>query len=208
VHACTALTALFPQYSLLVLPGTVEESCCAYEALDSTRRRSDAFGECRSCIAGVCKAIDPPRFYADYFGLVAGEIRMMGEIYANGPIICRLRATTQLLGYTGGILCPNDADEFIDRNHAVAIVGWGVETTHDRPWVHYGRGSARKIPYWLVRNTWGRHWVSSAIRTELEPCSLLCSVFVYDSPHSSPCAKGRRWMAAHTEGRKLHGRRG
>jgi hypothetical protein len=136
------------------LLGAVEESCCAYEATD--QKGNTAYTECHSCIAGVCKPIvDPPRFYADYFGPVIGEVDMMSEIYSNGPIICRLRATERLLQYSEGVLRPSDTDRYINRSHAIAVVGWGVEILNSTTSPNgYTRKSVNR--YWILRNTWVR----------------------------------------------------
>ena len=36
-----------------------------------------------------------------------------------------------------------------DRNHAVLVVGYGVEAA---------AASASDVPYWIVKNSWGTEW--------------------------------------------------
>jgi cathepsin F len=53
--------------------------------------------------------------------------------------------------YKSGILMPDSCEcsdpDKNEVNHAVTIVGYGPSTTHG---CH---------EYWLVKNTWGNHWV-------------------------------------------------
>lgn len=72
------------------------------------------------------------------YGLVSGELKMMAEIFANGPITCGIDAIP-LLKYTGGI-SDYDGGEI---DHVVSVVGWGEEAA---------------VPYWIIRNSWGEYW--------------------------------------------------
>lgn len=66
----------------------------------------------------------------------------MNEIYQRGPIACSIGATPELHNYTGGIF--EDKTVFPNStNHAVSVVGYGVENG---------------VKYWLVRNSWGTSW--------------------------------------------------
>lgn len=66
---------------------------------------------------------------------------MMQEIYQRGPIACSIGATPELHNYTGGIF--EDKTHMNSTNHAVSVVGWGIEND---------------VKYWLVRNSWGSSW--------------------------------------------------
>jgi len=100
---------------------------------------------CRTCstfssMGGFCTAIDKfPNATVAEHGNVRGEDQMKKELYARGPLACAVDATS-LITYKGGIAsgkCSQGAD------HAISVVGWGVEDGKD---------------YWIVRNSWGEFW--------------------------------------------------
>jgi len=65
----------------------------------------------------------------------------MQEVFQRGPIACYIAANQALDDYTGGIF--EDKTGFMDIDHVVSIVGWGVE---------HGK------KFWIVRNSWGTSW--------------------------------------------------
>lgn len=65
---------------------------------------------------------------------------MMNEIHQRGPISCAIANTLELEKYQKGIFVDKTGTK--DLNHVVSIVGWGEE---------------KGIPYWYVRNSWGRY---------------------------------------------------
>lgn len=65
---------------------------------------------------------------------------MMNEIYQRGPIYCAIDSNP-IHNYTGGIF--KDTTGAHDLNHAISIVGWGIENG---------------TKYWKVRNSWGSAW--------------------------------------------------
>ena len=67
---------------------------------------------------------------------------MTAEIYARGPIVCGVMVTKPFLKYNGGIFA-DYIGEKIQLDHAVSVVGWGIENG---------------IEYWIVRNSWGTTW--------------------------------------------------
>ncbi len=50
---------------------------------------------------------------------------------------------TILQTYSSGVIVPTARDCTTNLDHAIVIVGWGVEGT---------------TPYWKVRNSWGTGW--------------------------------------------------
>ena len=58
-------------------------------------------------------------------GGVSGREKVMAELYKRGPISCGVMASQALLNYKGGIFIQYNNELII--NHAVSVVGWGVE---------------------------------------------------------------------------------
>ena len=64
----------------------------------------------------------------------------------TGPVVVRVRADTSYWqGYKSGVLNNTACFGTGSWNHAVVIVGQGVD-------------GASSLPYWLVRNSWGSSW--------------------------------------------------
>jgi cysteine peptidase B len=74
-----------------------------------------------------------------YENIVKTEDAMANWVYANGPLSIAVDATS-FQTYTGGILT-NCISQQID--HGVLIVGFD---------------DTGSIPYWIVKNSWGRSW--------------------------------------------------
>lgn len=90
-----------------------------------------------------CWAQDNAKIYGiEEHGEVAGETAMMQEILNRGPIGCGIASNDYLrYNYTGGIYVNTTAVDY--SNHAVSVVGWGVENG---------------TKYWIIRNSWGSYW--------------------------------------------------
>lgn len=99
--------------------------------------------KCKNCMPGKgCWAQNnAPIYTLSSWGEVAGEKDMMNEIFQRGPIVCGVAVTQALLNYTGGIFVDKDGELEID--HAISVVGWGVENG---------------VKYWNIRNSWGTYW--------------------------------------------------
>jgi len=99
--------------------------------------------KCQNCLPGA--PCFPTPTYNQYgvseYGSVDGEKNIMQEIYQRGPIACYIAANQALDDYTGGIFY--DKTGFLDVDHVVSIVGWGVE---------------HGVKFWIVRNSWGTSW--------------------------------------------------
>lgn len=125
--------------------GIPDETCAPYEAqnLDCTPENI-----CKNCAPDfndptkLCTAVPTyTSYYVDEHGVLNGTSDMMAEIVARGPIVCVISATAALEAYTGGIF--NDTTGAMTPNHAISVVGWGVEGN---------------VPFWIVRNSWGTFW--------------------------------------------------
>lgn len=98
---------------------------------------------------GGCKPITSFIGYgvSDY-GHVKGEVNMMKEIFARGPISCTLGAEGLMLGYDDNAGVKSEGvwvqADLPPTDHLIEVVGWG-ETPSG-------------LKYWVVRNSWGTYW--------------------------------------------------
>jgi len=98
---------------------------------------------CRTCptFGEPCENINMfPNATIAEFGNIQGEMEIMKEIYARGPVAAGIDAS-QILQYPGGIA----TGQCGGVDHIVSIVGWGVDATSNQK-------------YWIVRNSWGQYW--------------------------------------------------
>ena len=87
-----------------------------------------------------------------------------------GPITVGLDATTaKLKAYTGGVHAPAACKDWVRLDHAVLIVGYGVDGG---------------VPYWRVKNSWGDDWGEGGyfrIKRGVNMCGI-----AMDAVHSKP----------------------
>mmetsp|Transcript_18886 Transcript_18886/g.36508 ORF Transcript_18886/g.36508 Transcript_18886/m.36508 type:complete len:345 (+) Transcript_18886:1247-2281(+) len=119
-----------------------KEGFCAH--VDTTCSRQNVCKTCSTFVSngGKCKEINyyPNASIAEY-GEVAGEEKMMAEIYTRGPIACGIDAEP-ILNYVGGIFVDHRMKDK-DINHIVEVTGWGEKDGQK---------------YWIIRNSWGEYW--------------------------------------------------
>jgi len=117
---------------IIAWKGQELESNYPYTAQDGTCNRKPAL------------TIDPIVNYTCLSGpKKANETEMAAFLVANGPLSIAMDAGI-LQSYTSGIIKPGPGDcSTTSLDHAIVIVGYGVE------------GST---PFWIVRNSWGASW--------------------------------------------------
>jgi len=120
------------------------EGSCGYV---TDRYKCIAINTCRTCstfasLGGFCAPLlQFPNATVREYGQISGEINIMKEIYARGPVAAGIDADG-LRSYTKGIYTETPSYEI---NHIVSIVGWGVD-------------KKTQTKYWIVRNSWGQYW--------------------------------------------------
>ena len=80
----------------------------------------------------------------DHYGKVKGVEGIKNEILNWGPVVCGIRATARFRAYVGGIY-EEEVPGVGEANHAISLVGWGVEEATGRE-------------FWHGRNSWGTSW--------------------------------------------------
>lgn len=130
-------------YEYIYNNGITDETCEVYQARGYTNGLDcTSFFPCYTCDPdGTCLV---PDSYLQYnvtgFEKVFGVSQMVNALQ-SGPIVCLIDATTAFHAYTGGIF--NDTTNSTELNHAISIVGYGVENGVD---------------FWIGRNSWGTYW--------------------------------------------------
>lgn len=124
--------------------GIADETCSPYQARGHTNGLGcSAEIICKNCEPGQpCTVPSEWNTYnvSEYGDLPNDEVAIMNEIHQRGPISCGVDAAP-ILDYNGTIIHVNVSSYEID--HAISIVGWGVENG---------------TKYWTVRNSWGTYW--------------------------------------------------
>ncbi|CAF4217233.1 unnamed protein product [Rotaria sordida] len=102
----------------------------------------------------------------EYAEVPVGDENKLAEALTNtGPIFIGIDAShLRFMFYKSGILniksCKNRPQ---DMNHAVVIVGHGYD-------------EGRKIPYWIIKNSWGTKWGESGYLRLIKDAGNMCGV--------------------------------
>jgi cathepsin X len=128
-----------------------DETCMPYQAKNMA---CDASDNCRNCVPGDGGCF-PIKKYNGYgvktYGYVSGEVAMMKEIYARGPISCSF-ATDQRFMFNypevalanEGVYVSNKTFTVDEIDHVMEVAGWGTTPSG--------------LKYWIIRNSWGTYW--------------------------------------------------
>ena len=98
---------------------------------------------------------------------MASESDLLNKVASLGVAsVCISAGNAPFMSYTGGILDNSQCSaQFLD--HAVAVVGYGVEDD---------------TPFWIVRNSWGTTWGESGyvrmIRNKNNQCGIASAAVV------------------------------
>jgi cathepsin X len=136
--------------------GITDDSCQQYVAANPAKFSCDSEQICQNCYPpndffvnpnwNNCSALVAPMaqrtYWVSQYGRVSGALKMKAEIFNNGPIGCGIDVTSKFEAYTGGVY--SEYKTFIQINHEISVVGWGVE--------------ANGTEYWIARNSWGSYW--------------------------------------------------
>nr|XP_018911502.1 PREDICTED: cathepsin B-like cysteine proteinase 3 [Bemisia tabaci] len=82
------------------------------------------------------------RFAKKPYHLPNDEKAIMRDIMAHGPTTTAFEVMNDFFSYKSGVYEPSKDAEFVG-GHAVKLIGWGVE---------------KKVPYWLIMNSWNEYW--------------------------------------------------
>eukprot|EP00927_Polykrikos_kofoidii_P015754 TRINITY_DN17042_c0_g1_i2.p1 TRINITY_DN17042_c0_g1~~TRINITY_DN17042_c0_g1_i2.p1 ORF type:complete len:289 (+),score=27.43 TRINITY_DN17042_c0_g1_i2:394-1260(+) len=130
-----------------------DESCMPYEA---ENMECTPYNICRNCKVpkdgGDCFAVENFVGYrTSQYGIVSGELAIMKEIYARGPIACGAALNSAFIYNYSNIALQNEGVFVQDQkfneseiDHVMEVTGWGVTPSG--------------IKYWALRNSWGTYW--------------------------------------------------
>lgn len=141
-----------------------DDSCLPYSGLNE---ECVPVNVCRNCFhkqiiepdghpfftAGPCFGVPHFTGYGvKEYGNLSGEVAMMKEIYARGPIACNTATDdTFVYNYTenDGVIKHNVYIEpkkytRAEIDHVMTVSGWGTTESG--------------VKYWVVRNSWGTYW--------------------------------------------------
>ena len=143
--SCKGGSALLA-YKFIYENGITDVSCSPYMGVDefywSELPCADTM--CRTCdLAGNCRFVNGTKYFVSEYGSIQGEMEMIAELYARGPIACSVYAHGESFeDYKGGVI--TDTTQYNFTTHVVALTGWGVEPDG--------------MKYWIGRNSFGTAW--------------------------------------------------
>jgi len=106
------------------------------------------------CIKDEEAAVTDFRYVGGYYGGCSEEAMRVALL--DGPLTVAIEPGMDFMYYKGGVFTHVDndkksgiapSDEWVKVDHAVLLVGWGVDKTEKEE---------RK--YWLIQNSWGKEW--------------------------------------------------
>ncbi|EYC40328.1 hypothetical protein Y032_0619g730 [Ancylostoma ceylanicum] len=130
-----------------------KDVCKAYAFHPCGRHKNQKYyGECpeeyptpkcrKSCRKGYkTKYADDKVFGKNAYAVKKSVEAIQKEIMANGPVQAAINTYEDFSHYKKGIYVHTAGKD--TGGHAIKIIGWGVE---------------KKVPYWIVANSWNNDW--------------------------------------------------
>nr|XP_037268488.1 LOW QUALITY PROTEIN: cathepsin B-like [Rhipicephalus microplus] len=96
----------------------------------------------RDCRKGYEKSYSVDKHYGKkVYSISQDESQIKTEIFKNGPVEADFMVYADFMSYKSGVYQHHSDD--VLGGHAIKILGWGTENG---------------VPYWLVANSWNKHW--------------------------------------------------
>jgi C1A family cysteine protease len=123
---------------------------------------------------------DPKINYDNWYRVGCSDITAIKTaIMTYGVVDAAVYVSTNFQNYSGGVFsdnqtsCSSSPCYYTPTNHAIALVGWGVDNGVD---------------YWILRNSWGASWGESGyMRIAMTSARVACEVaYVTYTPPGTP----------------------
>ncbi len=156
-YGCNGADYTYSELQALCDIGTIPESYFPY---------SESSGQ--SCPSAAANA--PKTQFTAWYRITCSDIdAIKTAIVTYGVVDAAVYVTTSFQNYSGGIFsdsrtsCYSSPCYYTPTNHAIALVGWGIDaTTGD---------------YWILRNSWGSSWGENGyMRIDATSARVACEV--------------------------------
>jgi len=126
---------------------------------------------CNDTITSQCKKQTPFTTISSWVSVDSSEEAVQQSLVSQGPLSILMDAT-QLSFYKGGIWSGHISGEpaslgcqnnFESTNHAVLLVGYGVDESN--------------TSYWIVKNSWGTKWGEEGYFRIAKSSTSLCAIY-------------------------------
>lgn len=146
--------------------GFTSEKCMSYTARD----RKKCSSEKSKCPRAARYRIKKYKYVGGFYG-ACNEKEMIKELQ-SGPIILAFEAQRSLFSYRSGVYSCSKKTPQQKQQGEKHVHPW-QKTTHAVVGVGYGEQKikGKKIPYWIVKNSWGHRWGDKGYFKILRGCN-------------------------------------